>query len=109
MQYIFFCNSTYIDHKSYHLAPETSKITPKYEVLKTWVEGSYHNAQLVCYSCDEWTRNSAKVNSTNQGWILASNYQYVMQTNDVARSITLHTDYSKFSSSFIDFTPLNVC
>jgi hypothetical protein len=78
---------------SYHYAPETSKLTPDYRVLNTWVEGDYHNAQLVCYSCDKWTRNSAKVTSQNQGWIFSNHYEYTMQSNDVSKPLTLHSDY----------------
>ncbi|KAH6675057.1 hypothetical protein B0J14DRAFT_588832 [Halenospora varia] len=81
---------------NYHYPPEPSDLTPEYKVLKTWVDGSYHNAQLVCYSCDDWTRNAAQVTSKNQGWIFANHYDYMMQSNDLAKPISQHTDYDRF-------------
>ncbi|KAH8807290.1 hypothetical protein F5884DRAFT_899707 [Xylogone sp. PMI_703] len=97
---------------TYHNPPKTSDSTPKHEVIKTWIEdSSYYNAQIVCYSCDTWTGNAASVNSTNQGWIFASHYTTTMQSNDVSKPLTLHTDYAPFEldmtvSHYTDVAPI---
>jgi len=71
-------------------------------MIKTWVEGDYHNAQLVCYGCDTWHRNSANVTSKKQKWIFANHYEYVMQTNDIKKPMSLHTDYGVFLQSYLN-------
>jgi hypothetical protein len=65
------------------------------------VEGNHYNAQLVCYGCDTWHRNSANVTSKKQKWIFANHYEYVMQTNDIKKPMSLHTDYGVFLHSHL--------
>ncbi|KAH3949923.1 hypothetical protein HBH53_081140 [Parastagonospora nodorum] len=82
---------------SYHYPPQPPpEKTPDHQTIKTWVEGVYYNAQIVCYGCDTWHRNSANVTSKKQKWIFANHYEYVMQTNDIKKPMSLHTDYDVF-------------
>lgn len=72
-----------------------SNSIPDYTVLRRWVDGAYHNVQLVCYACDQWTRNAVNFASNKQAWIFSNNNAYKMQSDDVNKSLVLHTDYSK--------------
>ncbi|KAH7563619.1 hypothetical protein J3E72DRAFT_386898 [Bipolaris maydis] len=95
---------------NYHYPPQPSDDTPEHRIIKTWVEGDYHNAQVVCYGCDTWHRNSANVTSKKQNWIFSNHYDYVMQTNDLNKPMSLHTDYNVFTldmttSHHVDETP----
>ncbi|PVI03315.1 hypothetical protein DM02DRAFT_588188 [Periconia macrospinosa] len=96
---------------NYRYPPEPSDNMPDYRIIKTWVEGDYHNAQLVCYGCDQWERNNANITSRKQSWIFSNHYDYVMQTDDVKKPLSLHTDYDVFEldmtvSHYADKTPV---
>ncbi|KAF2018582.1 iron reductase domain protein [Aaosphaeria arxii CBS 175.79] len=96
---------------NYHYPPEPSDDMPDYQTIKTWIDGDYYNAQVVCYSCDTWHRNAADVTSKKQKWIFSNQWEYVMQTNDLKKPLGLHSDYGIFEldmtvSHYADKTPV---
>lgn len=80
---------------SFHNPPEVAHDGPSYSVTNATVDGSYHNVGIVCYSCDTWSGNELSVHSEKQPWVFANNYDWLMQTDDQTKPLTLHTFYGK--------------
>ncbi|TDZ24172.1 hypothetical protein Cob_v002701 [Colletotrichum orbiculare MAFF 240422] len=88
--------SVYGPHGNFHNPPEVAHDAPAYSVISTTVDGSYHNVGIVCHSCDSWPGNSLSVTSEKQAWVFANNYDWLMQTDDPTKPLTLHTFYDQF-------------
>ncbi|TDZ74323.1 hypothetical protein CTRI78_v000829 [Colletotrichum trifolii] len=88
--------SVYGPHGNFHNPPEVAHDAPAYSVISTTVDGPYHNVGIVCHSCDSWPGNSLSVTSEKQAWVFANNYDWLMQTDDPAKPLTLHTFYDQF-------------
>ncbi|KAK1637709.1 hypothetical protein BDP81DRAFT_517293, partial [Colletotrichum phormii] len=80
----------------FHNPPEVAHDGPSYSVTNATVDGSYHNVGIVCYSCDTWSGNKFSVHSEKQPWVFANNYDWLMQTDDQTKPLTLHTFYDTF-------------
>lgn len=81
--------------RSFHNPPEITKRAPAYSITNTSVHGLYHNVGLTCYGCNTWQGSSLSFDNEEQPWMFANNYDWVMQTNDVSKPLTLHTFYGK--------------
>ncbi|KAJ0160611.1 hypothetical protein CTA2_7673 [Colletotrichum tanaceti] len=80
----------------FHNPPEVAHDGPSYSVTEAAADGSYHNVGVVCHGCDTWPGSGFSVTSEKQPWVFANNYDWLMQTDDRAKPLTLHTFYDNF-------------
>ncbi|KAL2066753.1 hypothetical protein VTL71DRAFT_2825 [Oculimacula yallundae] len=78
-----------------HFPPQVimTSEAPNIHVTRTWVDpNGVHNAQLICYDCEKWTKSKLDVDSHKQSWIWSSNFMQNTRSDDPEMMLNMHTD-----------------